>query len=503
MLSAPHPSRPDYRPSFTISFGAKTVYVDLVEKDKAGRSFYGLAYLHDCRWRRRFHSAQHSPYLQLKTADWNDESVFVRLSRFLKRQGITPRRLEEATILAHIIRTPQLCKELDAFIDYLRAYILQFKNSLMSFARLSRQLKQNHDAYARRRARAFLRLFRPLFYAYRRWLDDHQGYDFVDMINQATRAVGDIAECAKGYRYVLLDEAQDLSPNRFRLIKAILAKNPGCRFFAVGDDWQSIYRFTGSRLDLIYDFEQHFGLHTRRSLIEQTHRFGQPTIRVSCDFVTKNPQQVRKQIRGDPQRHTPVNVVLSSQRGNDTPALLRVLAKLHDEQATAFADLELQIISRYNHDISRLRSMPDFTVLSAEAVSWRGKIIPFCSMHKSKGITRDVVIVLNMNSTPHGMPATRETDPLSDLLLSRAENYAFAEERRLFYVAITRARHATYLIAERQHPSPFLFEISDELNELYQKLCPRCRSGELLRKGNISYCSNFRYGCDYLKRHPT
>lgn len=125
-------------------------------------------------------------------------------------------------------------------------------------------------------------------------------------------------------------------------------------------------------------------------------------------------------------------------------------------------------------------------------------------MHKSKGITRDVVVVLNMNSTPYGMPATRENDPLVDSLLAPEEKCAFAEERRLFYVAITRAREATFLISERRHPSPFVLEINNELADLYQRLCPKCRCGELIRKkgrnGQYDVCSNRKYGCDYTAK---
>ena len=153
------------------------------------------------------------------------------------------------------------------------------------------------DSYYKMRAKKYFAIFRPLYAAYQRWLEAEQQYDFADMINLAIQNVRDIPECADNYRYILLDEAQDLSPNRYQLISEILKKNVGCRFFAVGDDWQSIYRFTGSNLALIYQFEHFFRLKTRRSLIEQTHRFGQPTIRTSSNFVTKNPSQVVKNIR--------------------------------------------------------------------------------------------------------------------------------------------------------------------------------------------------------------
>ena len=125
-------------------------------------------------------------------------------------------------------------------------------------------------------------------------------------------------------------------------------------------------------------------------------------------------------------------------------------------------------------------------------------------MHKSKGITRDIVFVLNMNADLTGMPATRESNPLIEMLLSKEDTYPFAEERRLFYVAITRARERTILIANSKNPSPFLYEISEELAESRQRLCPKCQSGELvkknLKKGEVYYCYNYKYGCDYVRR---
>ena len=124
-------------------------------------------------------------------------------------------------------------------------------------------------------------------------------------------------------------------------------------------------------------------------------------------------------------------------------------------------------------------------------------------MHKSKGITRDIVFVLNMNSSLTGMPAQRENDPIIDVLLSKEEQFPFAEERRLFYVAITRAREQTFLLADRRHPSPFLFEICAELNAEQNQLCPKCETGEIIekrtKKGKFGYCSNYRFVCNFHK----
>ena len=170
--------------------------------------------------------------------------------------------------------------------------------------------------------------------------------------------------------------------------------------------------------------------------------------------------------------------------------------------------MKLQIISRFNHDLSFIADASEVKI-EGEKICWRLESgnnleFEFCSIHKSKGITRDVVIVLNMNDDLMGMPAQRENDPLIDMLLSGQEGYPFAEERRLFYVALTRARKATYLIAKEKKPSPFLFELSEELCETRGERCPRCEIGELIRKesrfGAFKYCSNYFYGCNYLRR---
>lgn len=375
------------------------------------------------------------------------------------------------------------------------------------------------DNYAKKRADLFLRMYFKIRRAYETYLDENRKYDFADMINMATRIVREVPDCARGYRYILLDEVQDLSRNRYLLVREILRKNPACKLFAVGDDWQSIYRFTGSDLTLIQEFEKTFGLKTRRSFIETTHRFGQPTIKTSCDFIQKNPTQSRKNVSNKKAKPTSIKIILNAPTVRDSDAeslniILLELIKTHGYDELKHK--ELQIISRYNHDIRRIEGAVNIKI-EIDQASECAKIIwhnprdsaqtlnlEYCSMHKSKGITRDIVIVLNMNAGLMGMPATRECDPILDALLAIEDNFAFAEERRLFYVAITRARGETFLIANRKNPSPFLFEISDEIKDIYGKLCPKCESGELIRKhgkyGDFYYCSNYRYGCNYLKK---
>ncbi|MBO4855303.1 UvrD-helicase domain-containing protein [Candidatus Saccharibacteria bacterium] len=439
--------------------------------------------------------------------------MFTFLEKELKKYRIIPQRRKDDELYYELCQNPTYRKEIESFYGMLQTFLSLHKNGLYSDEDIKKRLV-SEDIYAAKRNALFLKIYQRIYQAYGSFLYKTHRYDFADMINSAEECVREIPECACGYKYILLDEVQDLSRNRFMLVRAILRKNPGCKLFAVGDDWQSIYRFTGSDLGLIHGFEKTFGLTTRRSLIESTHRFGQPTIRISCDFIQRNPLQSHKLVRNIQKSNTPIYVILNkptkNTEGQDAESLRAILRAITDKHGSEVAKTKsIQIISRYNHDINRIKS-DDFQITAKDdggevfEIYWQDFRLEFCSMHKSKGITRDIVIVLNMNSDLMGMPATRESDPIIDALLAEDDSYPFAEERRLFYVAITRAREATYLIANRKNPSPFIFEISDSIKEAYGKLCPKCHTGELIKKhgrfGDFFYCSNYAYGCDYLKK---
>ena len=467
--------------------------------------------MRDVKWKRRLHKINKTRYIELQVWRWSDLSIYEYLAHRLKEYGVLLKRKPESEILAQIKDSG----ELDEFLNFSQSFLSLHKNGNLKLREIKERFSRAKDNYLRERSLKFLRLYASYYLFYQEYLDVERGYDFADMINIAAQNVRELSGCASGYRYILLDEVQDLSRNRQELILAILQKNPSCKLFAVGDDWQSIYRFTGSNLELIRKFDRVFQRPTRRSLIESTHRFALPTLKISSEFVQKNPVQARKHVRSSKKTQTPIEIIFNEPdeviRGSDIPAFERAIKHLIDE--LGFEKLqakELQIISRYNHDISRLSNSPNIKIDGA-AVCWSNPQNPaqhlkfeFCSMHKSKGITRDIVFVLNMNSDLMGMPAQRETDPIIDALLSQEESFPFAEERRLFYVAITRARECTILLANRKNPSPFLFEICGELAQEENLLCPKCETGELIRKntkrGNFYYCSNYRFGCDYFRR---
>lgn len=463
---------------------------------------------------RTFHSLgrnilKHSTSTRYKKAKLIDEN---QIATFLSNTLVS---------LAPLV--DEFADSLDDFLSLLATFLSLYKNGGWDEVKLRRRLEEYYrppkasELFARffrgeappdrtariaakQRVERFIVLFFEIYRRYESWLAHQDLYDFSDMINAARLAVENEPSAARGYRYILVDEVQDLSKNRCALVRAILKKNPGCKLFAVGDDWQSIYRFTGSDLGLVHHFEKIFGLKTRRSFIENTHRFGKPLLNISGEFIQKNPRQSPKRVRAPKDRTTGLFIApnlaptLRLRRlGQDAATLGRLLFRLLKEQGEdRLRASSLQVISRYNSDVDRLRDGDSFEIGAklghpdVFTILWRPNLkttpfsLEFCSMHKAKGITRDYVFVLNVNDGPHGIPSRRLSDPIIDLLLVDSEKYPFAEERRLFYVAITRARRATFLICDRASPSPFLFELSEEFKEDFAPSRPQISKLKLL-----------------------
>ena len=398
------------------------------------------------------------------------------------------------------------------------------KSERISLSELESRLSSIQNLPSRQKSLDFYHLYTPVATKYAEYLKSHHLYDFADMLNLATDIVQELPPGTLNYQYILVDEAQDLSTAKYLLLKAILDKCKKVKLFAVGDDWQSIYRFAGSNLRVLDDFEQIFDRTTYRGLIELTYRFGQPTAKISNKFIQKNPHQSCKQVKPHVSRRTPITIRLNLHKQprtipQDYETVNQIFQNLHRQYGNELFAKKIQIISRYNRDIYRLveeqtgnYQHAQLTCLSESNIefSWRlpgtkRKLqVPFCSMHKAKGITRDIIIIINANSGSHGIPATRGNDPVAEVLLTKLDDYPHAEERRLWYVAITRAKAETIIVSDASRISPFVFEISPRLTGAGVRVCPKCHRGILEehrhKNGKIYYsCSNFTGGCRHTE----
>ena len=406
--------------------------------------------------------------LKLVPDGFLEKTIQKILSSFIKNETLKKSDLKEfgdtESLTKLLISTLQLMKNEQISLKEFRARILKMKNKK-----------------ERERALKFYNYFAKVVRIYGKILRDNKLYDYSDMLSWSTRLIQRMPKGELKYQYILVDEVQDLSLSKSLLLQAMLKNCESAKLFAVGDDWQSIYRFAGSNLGVLKDFEKTFNRHTYRGVIRRTYRFGQPTAWVSEYFVRRNPAQSKKKVEAFKKTKTPIEVCLHdsvSEAPKDYAAVDDFLQKLYRKLGDDLFEKRVQVISGYNKDLFRLVAAGSRQFKNARIVEekedgvvlkWfvpeakRELDVAFCSMHKSKGITRDIVFVINMNEGEKGMPSTRADDPILATMLAKPDKYPLAEERRLFYVAITRATEMTILIAERKKISRFIREIAKNL----------------------------------------
>jgi DNA helicase-4 len=293
------------------------------------------------------------------------------------------------------------------------------------------------------------------------------------------------------YQYILVDEFQDVSVGRANLLKALCEQHIDNQLFAVGDDWQSIYRFAGSDISVMRNFASFFGA-TAKSTLATTYRYNQELADASGRFIEANPAQLKKNVKGLRRRNAPAVYIARSSEG--FPNLLdECLRRIQQESDPA----DVLLLGRYRHNRPKNWSalQDAFPRLS----------LRYQTAHSAKGLEADYVVVIELSAGTYGFPSEIEDDPLLSLVLAADEPYAHAEERRLFYVALTRARHATFLVAPNARCSAFVEELEsgkylvevfgDEMASRVR--CPACSTGLLsVREGEHG---SF-VGCEHYPR---
>lgn len=339
---------------------------------------------------------------------------------------------------------------------------------------------------------------------------EHNEMDFTDAIIRATEL------CNNGYRpdydYILVDEFQDISMDRYRFLESLRRKDPLTKLFCVGDDWQSIYRFAGSDMALFKHFEKFFG-YTKKCLMETTYRFGEPAIADSSKFILANPEQAVKKVRSF-RDDAETKLDFLSTDGRD--GVVETVKYLADQIP---ADKEILLLGRYGFDVNIFKNT-ELAVHDGQSgayVTYGKRKMNFMTIHQSKGLECDYIIMLNCNGGTIGFPSQISDSPVLKYVLSEPDAYAFSEERRIFYVGITRAKKHTWVLYDINNPSPFVKEFVQTLEPVTDpgkdipepELCPKCHCGRIkvIKKGvavngnpyTTFACSNEKYGCDYLE----
>jgi len=353
---------------------------------------------------------------------------------------------------------------------------------------LSEVLPTGDSALEKARNSLFRKIYSHVEQAYKSKLDQDQHIDFNDMINRATDHVR-----RKGfsspYKYIMVDEFQDLSHGKALLIKALQQQNPSNSLFCVGDDWQAIYSFAGSDITIIQNFEKHFGV-VATTKLDMTFRFNNQISKLASDFVMRNPIQIKKKISTMKSEDHPMVTVVKHIDFDEYTQLDNVLNSIVEQGSNK---LEVMVLYRAQHLLPKGWSKLQYKYAKGL------KKLTAQSVHSSKGREADYVILVGCKQGFVGFPSEKEVDPLLSNLLSTEEtDLEYPEERRLFYVAVTRAKKKVYILANMTQPSAFIQELSDgDYNIATTVLCDKHAA-----TGHIVECQECDEGHFHAKNGP-
>lgn len=462
-------------------------------------------YIAGIKLKREKHAKFNTKLLETYSYYNRDNTLLDKLEVMLKKEGVRLSPLSKKEIYEKIVvRDTNFGGELHKLIS---SFINLCKSSKVSPNGLRTAFEQrdsNSSEFMRSRQNLFLDFILPIIEKYDRELKERNEIDFNDMINLATDLITQNKSTQK-YDYIIIDEYQDISVARFELIHKIRELSDA-KLICVGDDWQSIYRFAGSDISLFSDFGRYVGEY-EELLIERTYRNSQQLIDISAKFIQQNAQQIKKRPTSQKQLETPITYMKFS-RDNELTVLLTAIKQIIDKYGK---DSSILLLGRHLFEIRNILDLDDTNQIKQynentgelKILNFEDVNIKFITVHKSKGLEADNIIILNVKNDLYGFPNKLTDDPILSLLLSKEEECRFAEERRLFYVALTRTKNEVHLLIPDSE-SVFAEEIikyagyliSDTNGQLGLVNCLWCKAGKLVIRKNAQNGNEF-LGCSH------
>lgn len=273
----------------------------------------------------------------------------------------------------------------------------------------------------------YFKIILEIYHIYNQEIESSNLYDFNDMIKIATNNINNNL-IKTNYKYIIIDEFQDTSLNRFKLIDAIMKQN-NAKIFVVGDDYQSIYRFSGCNLDIFLNFNK---LVSNLNIINLDYNYRNPKeiIDVANSFIMKNKKQIKKETICLKNINKPIKICFYKNKRTAVEKILK------------YIDTKYLILGRNNKD-KDLFNVQDK---------------PFLTIHKSKGLEEDNIILINLTNNNNSLPSKIKNHKIINKLI-KTDYYPYEEERRLFYVALTRTRNNIYLLVPKSNYSIFIKEL--------------------------------------------
>lgn len=489
--------RSQYKPDFYLP--EHDVYIEYYGIDEAGNTAPYIdqdEYHADIAWKNATHKQYNTRCITLTYAQHKQGGLLTKLENALADLNIGHELLPTQSLLASLKETGRITVLAELFSKLLGLYKAAYLDE-------SAEREVINNAADAKQIEKALQLLKPIISSYNNHLAKQYEIDFEDMIIKAIEYV-ESGLFKSPWRYLMVDEFQDISEPRARLVKALRDSHKGSSVFAVGDDWQAIYRFSGADIRLTTQFEQYFGF-TSQTALDLTFRFNNKIGQVAANFISKNPTQLNKTIASLTQVSTATVSLL--RRGDNAKAehqssLMELSNGAVDDvlqaiYSKACKPVTVYLLARFSF------KLPSYTDIQKMCAKYPLLKIEAQTFHASKGKEADYVVIMGLQKGKHGFPSEKATPPILDALLPPQDNFPHAEERRLFYVALTRAKQRAYIIADMANTSCFVQELiaehEIELDEFTTESeqvhaddisCMRCDTGVLKKQTS-------RYGAFY------
>lgn len=475
-------------------------------------------YVKEMEWKRKVHKKYGTTLIETFSYYQSENRLLTRLAEKLQAQGVEFNEIEYREVYRILLENKTI-KEWEDFIVLLKTFIELFKGNNYDetkFKEFYDYVGGLKDSFSKDRTIAFLKIVEEIYNDYEAYLLKIKKIDFNDMINKASDCI-----VKNGldlpYKYIIVDEYQDTSFTRYNLLRNI-CDSIGAKIMVVGDDWQSIYSFSGCDVNIFTKFDNFFDVCETR-YIEKTYRNSQQLIDASSNFVMKNPDQTRKELKSSKSLKYPIKLVNFD---NDFDEILKfeLIIKNIINQST-FKNKKILILGRNNKDIFNLLKnfnveneygKRKFEILGDEDKLRRNKFvkivyrespdvnIEYRTVHQSKGLECDNVILINLKNWKAGFPNKMVDDPVLNFVKRNGDSFSYAEERRLFYVALTRTKNNVYLLAPYFKSSVFVQELKTDANvELLNLEHNRLETLKNIEKNGERYAIPTKLKCPVCK----
>lgn len=494
-----------YLPDFTIFNGDEVIYLEHfgVSEDHKS-SMYSeeklKKYCDVIDKKIKLHNENHTKLIYTYSKYNDGEDIIKHLEEILRDNNINFNPVNENELFNKIVLQKdntsmmKLNKLLNIFINNYKAngYDEEY------FEILTKESKSERN-------KVFLEIAHKAYTYYQSKLKETKSKDFQDLINDSKKILDEVEEMKDilSFKYIIVDEYQDISLQRFNLTKR-LSEVTNAKIMAVGDDWQSIYAFAGSKIKLFTDFEKMMG-YAKQIRINNTYRNSQELIDIAGYFIQKNDFQTKRKLISTKHLDYPVAIFSYSDdtQKNEQKGLKGIIYEKAKAVQKALDTIvkrnkkensKVLLIGRYGFDGQKLGETEFFNYTEEPngkakftSVKYPNLKIEFLTAHSSKGLGSDEVIIINGGSGVYGFPSEKTSDPVLNMVVYNDRSYEDAEERRLFYVALTRTKNRVYIIVPKHTPSKFVLEIKDNKNvykdydftEIVKKkklgnYCPHC-----------------------------